>query len=295
METEQLKNFVRVAQRQSFTKAAAEIGLSQSAISRSIAKLEEELGQPVFERQRKRVALTDAGQQLYPRAQQILNLIEDTKAEICDDGESGKVRLAAIPTIAPFLLPSLLQKIAKSFPKAQLTVHEDTTDRLVKRLAEGESDLALVALPIAGKHVEVAELFEEPLLLVVPKSHPLAKKKRVSLGDVEALPFVLLDEVHCLSGNILSFCSQRSLQPIVTERTSQLATIQELVTLGHGISLIPAMARRHDESPRRVYRSFVPPAPTRKIALAWNPYRFQSALIARIRQMIVQECSKFRT
>jgi len=97
---------------------------------------------------------------------------------------------------------------------------------------------------------------------------------------------VLLDEAHCLSDNIVSFCRQRSFQPVVVERTSQLTMVQELVSLAHGISLIPAMARQCDQSQRRVYRSFTGRKPTRTVAVAWNPYRFQSRLLVAFRECL---------
>ena len=284
MEFDQLRNFLKIAERQNFTRAAEDIGLSQPALSRSIARLEEELGQPVFERQTRRVVLTDAGRLLHARAQQVITLVDDTKTEIADDGQTGHVRLAAIPTIAPFFLPEPLRRFACRHPHAVVTVQEGTTETLLARLAQGEIDLAVVALPIAAKYVEVEALFEEELLLVLPAGHPLDRKRRITLADVDPLPFVLLDEAHCLSETIVSFCRQRSLVPLSVERTSQLATVQELVALGHGVSMIPAMARRLDESKRRVYRSLDGQRPTRKIAMVWNPYRFQSRLVDAFRR-----------
>lgn len=284
METEQLRHFLKVAERQNFTRAAQDVGLSQPALSRSIARLEDELGQPVFERQSRRVVLTDAGRLLHTRAQQIISLVDDTQAEISDDGQTGHVRLAAIPTIAPFFLPQPLRRFARNHPMAVVTVQEGTTEHLLTRLTQGEIDLAIVALPVTAKYLQVEELFEEELLLVLPPDHPLQDKKKVTPTDVESFPFVLLDEAHCLTDSIVSFCRQRSFFPLSIERTSQLATVQELVALGHGVSMIPAMARRLDESKRRVYRSLDGQKPTRKIAMVWNPYRYQSVLLERFRQ-----------
>ena len=158
-------------------------------------------------------------------------------------------------------------------------VHENTTDNLLKKCTQGESDIAVVALPITAKYLEFEELFEEELFLVLPPEHPLAAKEKIRFNDVEPYPFILLDEAHCLTDSILSFCRQRSFQPVVVERTSQLAMVQELVSLSHGVSMIPAMARQVDQSDRRVYRSLTARKPTRTIAVVWNPYRFQSRLL----------------
>lgn len=286
MEFDQLRYFLRVADLANFTRAAEELGISQPALSRSIQRLEEELGQPVFERRGRSLSLTEAGTLLQGRAQQILSLIEDTKAEICDDGQSGRVRVGAIPTIAPYFLPEVLRQFSEEFPKATLIVQENTTDALLKSCTQGEVDLAILALPVPTKYLEVEELFEEELLLVLPPDHPLVEKGKIRPSDVEPYPFVLLDEVHCLSDNIVSFCRERSFQPVAVERTSQLAMVQELVSLSHGVSMIPAMARQLDQSDRRVYRSFAGRKPTRTVAVAWNPYRFQSRLLRAFRERL---------
>lgn len=292
MELDQLRYFLRVAERGNFTRAAEDLGISQPALSRSIQKLEDELGQPVFERKTRSVALTDAGTLLQSRAQQVLSILEDTKAEITDDGECGRVRIGAIPTIAPYFLPEVLQQFSREFPRATLIVQENTTDNLLKSCTQGEIDLAILALPIPAKYLEFEELFEEELLLVLPPDHPLVEKPKIRLSDVESYPFVLLDEAHCLSDNIVTFCRQRSFQPVAVERTSQLAMVQELVSLSHGVSMIPVMARELDQSDRRVYRSFTGKKPTRKVAVAWNPYRFQSRLIQAFRDRLHQYASQ---
>ncbi|ADB17410.1 transcriptional regulator, LysR family [Pirellula staleyi DSM 6068] len=286
MELDQLRYFLKVAQRGNFTRAAEELMISQPALSRSIQKLEEELGQPVFERKTRSVLLTDAGTLLQARSQQVLTILEDTKSEITDDGQCGRVRVGAIPTIAPYFLPEVLQRFSAKFPKANLIVQENTTDVLIKSCRQGEIDLAILVLPVPAKYLEVEELFEEELLLVLPPHHALVEKDKIRVADVEPFPFVLLDEAHCLSDNIVSFCRQRSFQPVVVERTSQLTMVQELVSLAHGISLIPAMARQCDQSQRRVYRSFTGRKPTRTVAVAWNPYRFQSRLLVAFRECL---------
>lgn len=286
MELDQLRHFLKAAELSSFTRAAEASGLSQPALSRSIGRLEEELGQPLFERQTRKLALTDAGKLLQTRAQQILSLIDNTKAEICDDGQRGTLRVGAIPTIAPYLLPVLLRRFSDAHRQASVIVQEDTTDNLLKKLAEGIVDLAILALPLSAKYLEVEELFEEELLLVLCKDHRLCEKKQIRLADIESLPFVLLGEAHCLTDNIVSFCRQKAFHPMSVELTSQLATVQELVSLNHGVSLIPAMARVLDTSERRVYRSLAGATPTRKIVMGFNPYRFQSRLAEDFKQLL---------
>ena len=144
----------------------------------------------------------------------------------------------------------------------------------------------MLAAPVDRHYLDVEPLFEEELLLVMSADNDLALKEEIAVGDIQGRAFVLLDETHCLSGAIVSFCRQRSFQPVSVERTSQLATVEELVALGHGVSLIPQMARKLDDSDRRIYRSLCDPKPTRQIVLAWNPYRFQSRIVDRFKECV---------
>jgi LysR family hydrogen peroxide-inducible transcriptional activator len=279
MELEQLRHFLKVAERGNFTRAAEEIGLSQPALSRSIARLEEELGQPVLERRTRQTVLTDAGTALARTAKRVLAMLDDVKAEIADDGQTGRVRVGAIPTIAPFFLPGLIRAFRADHALASVVVQEDTTEKLVAKLHDGEIDLAVMARPLTERYLSVEDLFDEELLLVMSAESALTDKAAITLEEIEPLPFVLLGEAHCLSDNILHFCRHNAFNPVSVERTSQLATVQELVALGHGVSLIPAMAQRLDTSDRRVYRSLQGLRPTRHIVMAWNPYRFRSRLV----------------
>ncbi|MEN1681733.1 MAG: LysR family transcriptional regulator [Planctomycetota bacterium] len=292
MDIEQLRQFLTVARRGSITYAAEELSVSQPALSRSIQRLEDEFGQPLFERRTRSMVLTDAGVLLQSRAEQVLGILDDAKSQISDDGRTGRVRIGAIPTVAPYFLPDFLRRFHENYDAAEVLIQEDTTDNLLARCRQGEIDLAVLALPIAAKHIDTEELFREELLLTIPPGHPLAHRKRVVLEDVEPYPFVLLGEAHCLTGSVVTFCRQKAFQPVAVERTSQLATVQELVSLGHGVSLIPEMARRRDECEGRVYRSFDGAKPQRTIAMAWNPYRFESRLMAAFKDELRSYCQE---
>lgn len=274
-----LEQFTALARTKNFTRAAEELNLSQSALSRAIQKLEEQLGQPLFERKPREVVLTDHGELLLERSQHILKLMEDTFSELSEAGRRGRIRLGAIPTIAPYFLPGLLSGFAKAHPEISVIVQEDTTENLIKRCSHGEIDLAILALPIIAKYLEIEPLFDEELLLVLPVGHPLAASKSVAIAAVDGYPFVMLSEAHCLSDNIATFCRRKFVQPVTVERTSQLTTVQELVTLNHGVSIVPEMARKTDTSDRRIYRSFSGEKPVRTVAMMWNSYRFQSKAV----------------
>lgn len=292
LKLEALEQFVAVARHRNFTRAAAELNLSQSSLSRSILKLEEQLGQPVFERKPREVLLTDLGAVLLTRATEILKLVEDTFSELSEAGRLGRVRLGAIPTIAPYFLPGLLDGFAREHPKISVVVQEDTTQELIKRCSHGDIDLAVLALPVIAKYLEVEPLFEEELLLVVPAGHPLERTKTITAACVDDYPFVMLNEAHCLSESIAAFCRKQSVQPVTVERTSQITTVQELVALNHGVSILPEMARRIDGSGRRIYRSFSGEKPMRTVAMMWNAYRYRSQALEALMEHLRR---RFRT
>lgn len=289
IELQQLEQFVALARTKNFTRAGKELSLSQSALSRSIQKLEDQIGQPLFDRKPREVVLTDLGELFLEKAKEILALAEDTFLLLSDAGRHGRIRLGAIPTIAPYFLPVLLSGFAKKYPDISLVVQEDTTENLIKRCSHGDIDLAVLALPLIARYLETEALFEEELFLVVPSGHELASSETITPEAVETFPFVMLNEAHCLSDNIASYCRQQSVQPVSVERTSQLATVQELVSLGHGVSIVPEMARRLDQSKQRVYRSFTTEKPTRTIAMLWNPYRFESKWVRKLKDHLREQ------
>jgi LysR family hydrogen peroxide-inducible transcriptional activator len=295
MEISQLRYFLKLAEVGQFTRAASELALSQPALSRSILKLEEELGQPLFERLGRSVVLTQAGEMLHQRAEQICGLVDDVKARITDDGEMGTVRVGAIPTIAPYFLPNVFREFSEACPGANLRLTEDTTERLVKQCGRGEVDVVVLALPASTPHLVCDPLFDEELRLVMPRGHDLSDRKRIKVDDLAREPFVLLGEGHCLAHQIESFCARKRVQGVSVEKTSQLLSVQELVSLGHGISFIPAMAAELDRDDRRVYRSLVGEKPTRTIAIATNPYRFQSKLQRRFVEHLRTESEIIRS
>ena len=288
MDLGQLRYFSKIVEHRSFTKAAQDCLVSQPALSQQIAKLEKELGQPLFERQGRSIRLTPAGQVLQTHAEKILQLVDDAKRQITDDGQTGRICISAIPTIAPYLLPELLTSVGGQFPSASFVVSEDTTELLLKRCSNGDIDVGVVALPATAKYLSVEPLFEEELLLALPSDHRLCGRTRISTKDLVSESFILLGDTHCLVDAIETFCNQKSFQPITTSRIEQLTTIQHLVALGHGISFVPKMAAGDDLNGKIVYRSLSGDKPTRKIAICYNPYRYQSQLLSNFIKALVE-------
>lgn len=279
MEMHQLRYFASVADLNSFTKAAKACFVSQPSLSQQITKLEKELGEKLFERLGRGIRLTEPGRAFRRHVDQILRLVDDARASVSDAAEAGRLVVAAIPTVAPFFLPSFLTEFGRKYPRGQVEVVEDTTARILQLLGAGEVDVAIVAQPFQGDHLQVESLFNEELLVVFPAGHPLAVKKKLGLLDLAREPFVLLNEAHCLTENTISFCRQNAMAPLVTKQIQQLATVQELVRLGYGISLIPRLAAQVDSSSSRVYRSLTGTQPIRTIAVAWNRLRYQTIIL----------------
>jgi LysR family hydrogen peroxide-inducible transcriptional activator len=292
MELQQLKYFAKAAELANFTRAAAACQVSQPSLSQQIINLEKELGQPLFERLGRQVRLTEAGRMLKERADQVFELLDDARTRISDDPDSGRLTIAAIPSIAPYYLPGVLEAFRREAPRVQIEVVEDVTQIALRRLHDGDVDLAILALPISGSQLHVEPLFTEELQLVLPLRHSLASKSRLTIKDLTDEPFLLLNDSHCLTQNTLSYCERRQFQPLVTSRISQLTTLQELVTLGQGVSLIPRMAAEIDTNPTRVYRSLSGEKPARTIALAWHKQRFQSRVFRRFVAWLKQRAAQ---
>ena len=288
MELHQLRYFVAVADLKSFTRAAERCYVAQPSLSQQIIKLEAELGKPLFERLGRTVRLTDAGRALYHQALSILASVDAAKLRVQDatDELCGTVTVGAIPTVAPFLLPAVLQAFRKQFPKANIVLHEDYTDGTVAGCLSGDLDLGVLALPILDSQLQVEPLFEEELLLVTSKRHRLAKAKRVTFEDLNGEPFILLNDMHCLGRQIVSFCSDESCSPAIACRSAELLTVQQLVATGFGITLLPEMAAKLDRDHRRVYRRFSGTAPTRTIGLVWHKHRYQRPLVRELMALL---------
>jgi LysR family hydrogen peroxide-inducible transcriptional activator len=282
----QLRYFAKVAELGNVTRAAEACHVSQPSLSQQIVKLERELGQPLFERLGRGVRLTEAGRRFKLYADQILSLTEDACTHVADSPDSGRIVLAAIPTIAPYFLPVVLTRFAKACPKAHIEIVEDTTGNILRLLAQGDVDLAILALPIQAEHVHTKTLFTEELLAVLPSNHPLAKKPKVGLKDLVTEPFVVLNEAHCLTRNTMSFCERHAASPLITAKGHQLLTVLELVRLGQGVSLIPAMAVPTGRDEGREYRSISGDKPSRTIAFAWNRMHYQTQLFKRFVQFL---------
>lgn len=292
MEVHQLRYFVAIAECGSFRQAARRCQVSQPSLSQQIIKLEKGLGRKLFDRLGRRIALTEAGVVLLPRAKSILAEIRDAERNLSEDIGAGRGLLAvgAIPTIAPYLLPRVLQSFSAAHPEAQLSVAEDLTERLLASLLAAEIDLALMSTPVESREVEVEELMVEPLWLAVEASHPLAAGGPVPLEMLRSQPSVVLDGMHCLGEQVQSFCHGVGLDREPLCRANQLSTVQGLVGLGMGIALVPRMCAVQDTSEQRAYLPLEDASPQRNIVAVWRSGRSRSQLALHFLRLVGQEC-----
>lgn len=276
MEVHQLRYFVAVAETGSFTRAAARSLVAQPSLSQQIQKLERELRRPLFDRLGRHVQLTEAGLELLPRAQSILAALDETARIIREEPTpgQGQLTLGAIPTLAPYLLPRVLTRFLKRYPRVEMRLREDVTPGLLQALHAGEIDLALLSLPLDDAQLTWLELGAEPLLAALPKGHRLARRRTLRADDLANEPFILLGDMHCLAEQVTAYCRQSGFAPRLACRSVQLSTIQEMIGLGLGVSLLPALARAADKSGRVAYRHLGKPGPSRTIAVAWHKHRY---------------------
>lgn len=296
MELHQLRYVVAVARTGNFSRAAEQCHVSQPSLSQQIQKLEDELGERLFDRLKRETRLTPHGEAFLRRAVKILEEVDAARQEAKDATEllRGTVTMGVLPTIAPYLLPAVLPGFMEQYPGVEVVIQEDTTVQLVKQLTACEIDFALVSRPVSDERLEVRELFAEELLLALPPGHPLTRKRTVAAADLAPERLIVMKDGHCLGQQVLNFCDRRDLRPNISFRSAQLETIQALVCAGLGVSLIPAMAARGERNDLPEYRSLVAPRPERKIVAVWSKQRAPGRAAGELLKIISSRSGKMR-
>lgn len=275
MELHQLRYLAALARTGNFSRAAEQCHVSQPSLSQQIQKLEDELGERLFDRTKRAARLTPHGQSLLAHALRILDEVEAVRREAGDAKGllRGSIILGILPTIAPYLLPKVLLAFAQKFPGVDIVVQEDTTAQLLKLAQACEIEFCIASEPIADGRFDLRTLFTEELLAALPPGHRLGKKRTLRLSDLENERFIVMKEGHCLGDQVLNFCERRDLRPSISFRSAQLETVQALVSTGMGVSFIPAMAANPDRPGAPIFRPLENPKPVRKIVAAWPRQR----------------------
>lgn len=277
MELHQLRYVLAVAETGNFTRAATRSFVAQPSLSQQIAKLEQELGHRLFHRLGRRAVPTDAGRIFIERARRILMDVEDAVKEMRDDPQVGRtISIGAVPTLAPYLLPLLIQRTRETMPNLRVLTREGFRADLVEAVVRGELDLALASLPLKDPRLSIEPVFAESLLLVVSRDHRLAEAPDVRPSDLAEEYFVMLGDGSTLTSQIQRFCGEYDFTPRIGYRCAQVATLKALVATGVGVAILPQITRRPNDDGRLVYRELSGRPPHREIAVIRHLQRYQS-------------------
>jgi LysR family hydrogen peroxide-inducible transcriptional activator len=282
----QLQYCLAVAEERSFGRAAGRCGVSQPSLSAQVAEAESALGARLFDRGRRGVVMTPAGQELLERARRVLLEADDLldAARVLADPLAGTLRVGVIPTIASYLLPRVDPALRTAFPRLELVWSEDKTASLMHALERGEIDAALVAREADLGDAVYEILGVDPFVLAVAPGHRLARAKRpVQIGELRDEAVLLLEDGHCFRDQALGLCARAKTRELGFRATS-LATLSQMVAGGAGITLLPKLAVELEcRRKNLIVRDFARPVPKRTIVLAW---RRGSALGASLRRLV---------
>src|SRR5262245_14202117 len=274
MNLRDLRYLVALADTRHFGKAAERSYVSQPTLSAQIKKLENYLGVQLIERQPRKVALTEAGAKIVPIARRILQDSEEIVSLARNDHDplAGRLNVALIPTIGPYLLPLVTRRLRKQLPKLKLMLYEYQTQPLLEKLRAGDVEVGILALPVPLDGLQSRDLYEENFTVAVPNGSPLAKKPTVKLDDLAGETLLLLEDGHCLRDQALDVCSRIDVKENDDYRATSLETLRQMVAAGLGVTLLPELATRgpFGSGQGLTVKSFARPIPTRTVGAVWR-------------------------
>src|SRR5215208_2991693 len=244
MDLRQLEIIRAIADSGSFTAAGEKLHVSQSAISRQILLLEDELGEPVFHRIGRRIRITPAGESLLQLSHRVFQDLQDTVSAISDKRESlrGTLRLVGGMTVCLYVFPSLLAEVRRVHPHLDMKVTVGSAERSIAMLRSGAGDLGMITLPVEATDLVSVPVLEEELLLITYPAHPLAKKKSITPADLDKQDFVLFETGSITRQLVESFFARAGVEAEIIMETENVEIIKAMVRNGLGISIIPAQA-----------------------------------------------------
>ena len=291
----QLRYFEALARHGHFGHAADSCAISQPALSMQIKELEEQLGTVLFERSSRQVRLSIFGEEFAQRTRKILRAVDelDDLARVSRDQFIGRLRIGVIPTIAPYLLPTLIGKLANSHAGLDIHIRETLTQKLIQELAEGRIDTAIVALPVSETSLTEIALFDENFVLVRPSGD--AAKPAPDAEALRDMRLLLLEEGHCFRDQALTFCNVQSAMPRDGLDGSSLSTLVQMVGAGIGVTLIPEMAVQVEtgSAPVSVAR-FRGAQPSRTVGMIWRKTSPMARQLVQIAEIVEQSAEAMR-
>jgi LysR family hydrogen peroxide-inducible transcriptional activator len=291
----QLSYIVAVDRYRHFATAAEKSYVTQPTLSMQIHKLEDELGITIFDRSKSPVIPTEIGEKIIEEAKKILKQakhIEDL-ASLRDDELRGTFRIGIIPTIAPYLLPLFLRNFRKKYPKVRLVFEEVVTDKLLELLDQDYLDIGVIATPVDRGNIFEEDLYYEPFLAYVSEDHPLAKKKELSVDDLDATNLWLLNEGHCFRDQTVKLCKKFRKNKLndskIEFESGNLETLKQLVEQNFGMTLLPYLAKKQiDEQCVKAHlRHFKDPVPRRKVRVVYSREYLKKNIIEAFKEEIL--------
>lgn len=284
--------FSALAREKHFGRAAEASAISQPALSMQIREIEEILGLELFERGGRKLRLTAFGEEMLPRVQEILRSVDDLSdfARSSQNSTLSRLRIGVIPTIAPYLLPSIIGHLTNAYPQLDINVRESLTEKLLVELEEGRLDTAIVALPVSENTLEEVPLFKEEFVLVRNKSDE--QKPVPDVESLKAMRLLLLEEGHCFRDQALAFCNLRSGLSREGLEGSSLSTLVQMVGAGIGVTLIPDMAVKVETRSADVAIDRFPnPCPSRTVGMIWRRKNPMAKKLQEVSQIIRKAAS----
>ena len=291
----QLRYFDALIRHGHFGRAAEACAISQPALSMQIKELEEALGGALLERSARKVALTKFGEELAQRVRDILHSVDELGdfARASRARLTGRLRIGMIPTIAPYLLPTVMGNLTRTHPELEIHVREALTSKLIRELAEGRLDTAIVALPVSEPSLTEVALFAENFLLVRPgedEGTPVPSSEML-----REMKLLLLEEGHCFRDQALSFCNKQSSLPREVLDASSLSTLVQMVRAGMGVTLIPEMAMAVETRSASVsVARFRDPQPSRTIGMIWRKTSPLAGKLLQISEVVCHSADALR-
>jgi LysR family hydrogen peroxide-inducible transcriptional activator len=271
----QLRYFLALAETLHFGRAAKLCNVTQPALSMQIKDLEAHLGVTLVERGPTKLLLTWEGQEIAKRAREILMSVQDLTELVSHHRHplAGRLRLGVIPSIGPYLLPTLLPRVHQAYPDLELSLRESQTQVLVDKLLDGHLDLLVLALPIEPDDIETMPLFDDRFFVALPCVHELASRTEITQDELVDQHLLLLEEGHCLRDQALEVCGLRPGRRLVNYGATSMTTLLQMVEHGMGLTLVPEIAIEAEVSHRKLaIAPFGDPAPARNVTL-FSPAR----------------------
>lgn len=294
MNLQQLEYIIEVDKQRHFQKAAQACNVTQPTLSMMIKKLEEELGEVIFDRSKQPIVPTSIGEKIIAQARRILGETEQLKDLLhLEKGEiSGNLRIGVIPTIAPYLMPSIFKQLSAKYSKLTLFVYEYTTETLIQKLKSGELDVGILATPLGISTLQESPIYYERYFLYVNEADANYHKSYILPEEIDTEKLWLLAEGHCLRNQILNLCElkkQSSGSNTLNYEAGSIETLIQLVDNNHGLTIIPELAvERLSERQQKQIKSFVDPIPVREISLVTHHSYVKERMIRVLKEAIIQ-------